>query len=99
MPAASFRHFDPSHVTVLVLTVAVPVALAGITRRTRSAALSHAISIALASLLTVNFLGYPIYLSFFPAEAGGHWLPMQLCDWALVATVVALLRRTIRWFE
>lgn len=95
----SFHHFDASHNAALVLTVALPLALAWIVRRKRSEALSRGVCLSLAAVLTINFLGYPIYLRFFPSEAGGHWLPMQLCDWALVATVVALLRRTVRWFE
>jgi hypothetical integral membrane protein (TIGR02206 family) len=99
MPAASFRHFDTSHIAILLLTVVLPLALAWLVRRKRSDRFSQGVSIALAALLTLNFLGYPIYLLFFPAESDGHWLPMQLCDWALMATVVALLRRSIRWFE
>ncbi len=97
MPA--FRHFDASHITVLLLTVLLPLALAWLSRRRRSNNFSQGISVALAALLTINFIGYPIYQLFFPTEAEGHWLPMQLCDWALVATVVALLRRSVRWFE
>ncbi len=99
MLAASFRHFDASHIAVLMLTVVLPLALAWLARRKRSDSFSQRIAIALAAVLTVNFLGYPIYLLFFPTESAGHWLPMQLCDWALVATVVALLRRSLRWFE
>ena len=99
MLANGFLHFDASHVTVLVLTVTLPVALAAIARRSQSKSVGKGIAIALAAVLTINFLGYPLYLLFFPANADGHWLPMQLCDWALVATVVALHRRTLRWFE
>ena len=99
MLAAPFRHFDTSHIAVLLLTVVLPLALAWLVRRKRSDRFGQRVSIALAAVLTLNFLGYPIYLLFFPTEADGHWLPMQLCDWALVATVVALLRRSIRWFE
>ncbi len=97
--ASSFHHFDASHITVLVLTVAVPLVLAGLSRRMGSATFTRGVCIAVAAVLVVNFVGYAIYVHWVAPIAGVTWLPMQLCDWALVATVAALLRPGLRWFE
>lgn len=53
----------------------------------------------LAGMLIVNYVGYEIFLA---ATVGLEWkkvLPFQLCDWAMVAIVVAVLTGRERWLE
>lgn len=87
-----FRNFDAGHIAALALTVAIPLLLAWLAHRLRSENFIRGVSWSFALLLAVNFTAY-----FFHHPT--HLLPMQLCDWALFATVGALLTRNLYWFE
>lgn len=94
-----FHIFGPAHLVVILLTVLVPVGLGIVVRVGGSRRIDHAVAICLALLLTTNYLGYAAYLwrhdLFFWAQA----LPFQLCDWAMVTIIVALLTGRRSWFE
>lgn len=97
--APEFHNFDASHICVLVLTVALPVLLAGVARRYPSRAFVDATARSLAVLLILNFFAYYLHRYLTEEVSWARILPMQLCDWALAVTVVALFTRSERWFE
>lgn len=83
----------------LIFTFASPPLLWVLSRRVQSARFARGICLGLAAMLVLAYA----------ATLFVHWkddsldfqyaLPMQLCDWALLATVVALIWRTQICFE
>lgn len=53
----------------------------------------------LAGMLLFNYLGYEVYLAMTAGLTWSKALPFQLCDWAMVAVIVALLTARERWLE
>ena len=97
--ADAFRPFGPSHLIVIALTVSLPFILAAFVRRSRWARGERMIGRLLALMLLVNYLGYEIYLAATVGIEGRKVLPFQLCDWAMIAIIVALLTGRERWLE
>ena len=91
--ASPFQLFGAAHLTVIGLTVGLPVLFWATARGAGREGYRIAVRYGLAGLLAVNWVGYEIerYLAgeFTPAGA----LPMQLCDWAMVAVIAALVTR------
>jgi hypothetical integral membrane protein (TIGR02206 family) len=98
--APAFQFFGAAHVVAVVITFAAPFTLAAAARRSRSAGLDRAIRVALAVILTVNFVGYGIRGSLAGTLRWEQALPFQLCDWTMIAVIVALLNGgRSRWVE
>jgi hypothetical integral membrane protein (TIGR02206 family) len=98
-PENTFRRYGEAHVVVILLTIVVPLGLAFAVRYSKSRRMERAVAGCLAALLAINFVGYAIYLR---RQGGIRWeqaLPFQLCDWAMFATIVALISGRIGWFE
>lgn len=96
---AQFHPYGPAHLTVILVTVALPFVLAAIVRRTNSQRVERAIVGTLTALLIVNYVGY---LVFIRARGLTNWLqmlPLQMCDWGMVVVMVALWTARPRWFE
>jgi hypothetical integral membrane protein (TIGR02206 family) len=94
-----FHPFGLAHLVVIALTISLPFVLAAFVRKTRWPRCERVVGRLLAGLLLVNYLGYEIYLAL---TAGLSWekaLPFQLCDWAMIAIIVALLTGRERWLE
>lgn len=100
VPAAqAFRPFGLAHLIVIALTVSLPFALAAFVRKSRWPRSERLIGRFFAVLLLMNYVGFEIYLA---ATEGLVWqkaLPFQLCDWAMVAIIVAFLTGRERWLE
>jgi hypothetical integral membrane protein (TIGR02206 family) len=97
--AGAFRLFGFEHLIVIALTIALPFVLAAFVRKSRWPRSERLIAQLLAGMLLLNYAGYEIYLAL---TVGLEWkkaLPFQLCDWAMVAIVVALLSGRERWLE
>jgi hypothetical integral membrane protein (TIGR02206 family) len=95
----AFQPFGLAHLVVIALTLALPFVLASFVRKTRWPRCERVVGRLLAALLLANYLGYEIYLAL---TAGLSWekaLPFQLCDWAMIAIIVALLTGRERWLE
>lgn len=95
----AFRPYGLAHLIVIALTVALPFVLAAFVRRARWPRSERLVGQLLAAMLLVNYVGYEIYLAF---TVGLEWkkaLPFQLCDWAMITIVVALLTGRERWLE
>jgi hypothetical integral membrane protein (TIGR02206 family) len=93
------HNFDVAHVTVIVLTFATPFILAWIAKRRPSGRFTAATAWCIAGFLVANAIAQWVYHLATGQMNTQRAMPMQLCDWALVATVVALLTRRQRWYE
>ncbi|MBA3609000.1 MAG: TIGR02206 family membrane protein, partial [Chthoniobacterales bacterium] len=98
-PEPVFPVFGLGHLAVLFLIVALPVGLGLAVRRTNSQRLDRAVAIGLSLMLAANYFGYASYLWQHQLLFWELALPFQLCDWAMVTIIVALLTRRHRWTE
>jgi len=97
--ARAFRPYGLAHLVVIALTISLPFVFAAFVRKSRWPRSERIIARLFALLLLFNYVGFEIYLA---ATEGLSWqkaLPFQLCDWAMVAIVVALLTGRERWLE
>src|SRR5947207_9702736 len=97
--AHAFRPFGLAHLVVIALTISVPLILASFVQKARWPRCERIIARLLAAFLVVNYLGYEIYLATTVGLAWRKALPFHLCDWAMVAIIVALLTGRKRWLE
>jgi hypothetical integral membrane protein (TIGR02206 family) len=95
----AFRPFGPAHLIVIALTISLPFVLAAFVRKSRWARSEQTIAWLFAAMLVFNYVGYEIYLATTEGLAWRKALPFQLCDWAMIAIVVALLTGRNRWLE
>lgn len=98
-PEPAFRLFGPAHLVVILLTLAVPIALGIAVRLSGSRRSDRAAAVCLSLLLVVNYLGYATYLLQHRQLVWQQALPFQLCDWAMVTVIVALLTARRGWSE
>jgi hypothetical integral membrane protein (TIGR02206 family) len=98
-PEHSFRAFGPAHLTVILLTIGLPFALALIVHRTKSRRLERSICFAISALLLINYCAYLIVARHFGVSAWQKMLPMQLCDWAMIVIIGALWTGNRLWLE
>ncbi|MGH8095183.1 MAG: TIGR02206 family membrane protein [Chthoniobacterales bacterium] len=98
-PEPVFRVFGLAHLVVIGLTIAIPVSLGIAVRRTGSRRLDRAVAIGLPLLLLTNYFGYAAYLWQHQLLFWRQALPFQLCDWAMVTVIVALLTARRGWME
>jgi hypothetical integral membrane protein (TIGR02206 family) len=94
-----FRLFGLAHLIVIFLTVFIPIGLGIAVRVTGSRRIDRAVASCLALLLATNYFGYAVYLWNHHLLAWQQALPFQLCDWAMVTTIVALLTARRSWTE
>jgi hypothetical integral membrane protein (TIGR02206 family) len=94
-----FKPFGPAHLTVIILTIALPFVLALIVHRTKSRLLERSIAFAISALLLINYVAYLIVARRFGVTSWEKALPMQLCDWAMFVIIVALWTGNRRWLE
>jgi hypothetical integral membrane protein (TIGR02206 family) len=97
--ARAFRPFGLAHLTVIALTISLPFIFAAFARKSRWPRSERLIAKLLAALLLLNYIGYEIYLALTVGLLWQKALPFQLCDWAMVAVLVALLTGRERWLE
>ena len=93
-PAGKFVLFGGLHLTILLLTVAVPAAMSLLTRRSERPEIARYLAAILAASLLLDYA----FTITWAVHVGKiiYWenaLPMQLCDWATVASVMALIWR------
>jgi len=97
--ARAFRPFGLAHLVVIALTISLPFIFAAFARKSRWPRSERLIAKLLAVLLLLNYVGYEIYLGVTVGLSWQKALPFQLCDWAMVAVMVALLTGRERWLE
>jgi hypothetical integral membrane protein (TIGR02206 family) len=87
----NFVVFGPSHQIVLVLIVLVPLLLSAAVRLTKPAILPRVIAYSLAAIITGVWVAWYAVFTRMGWINLGNALPLDLCSWAAIATVVALL--------
>jgi hypothetical integral membrane protein (TIGR02206 family) len=95
--APPFILFGPAHLIALALSVIVPLLLAAWARG--APARDHAVRMVLALSLILGWLGWYAMLGARGWLTPGNALPLNLCDWAQAALIVALLSRNRRAYE
>lgn len=90
-PEMRFQHWSAQHFAILALTFLIPIGLVSLTRRDSEDGMARVIRFTLAGILVVNFLAYVTYRIH-----SGFWelrydLPMEFCNWATGATILALI--------
>jgi hypothetical integral membrane protein (TIGR02206 family) len=95
--APPFILFGPAHLIVLALSVAIPLLLALRTRARPQR--DQKVRIVFAALLIAGWLGWYAMLWARGWLAPGNALPLNLCDWAQGALIIALLSRNQRAYE
>ena len=98
-PDPVFRVFGFGHLVAILLIISIPVGFGFAVRRTKSARLDRAVAVGVALLLIANYVAYGIYLWQQPQFVLKQALPFQLCDWAMITVIVALLTRRLGWTE
>src|ERR1700722_4697624 len=94
-----FVTFGPDHIAAIAVAFAVPLALGLVARASRSRRIARAFSFALAAELIATWILWYWLIAARGWLAPGTVLPMDLCDWAAIASIVALLRLGQRGFE
>jgi hypothetical integral membrane protein (TIGR02206 family) len=92
-----FVFLGPSHLTAIALTFAAPAVLAMLVRRRQSR--DEAIRLGLAGVIALN---WALWMGLLWAKGWlniGNTIPLNLCDWATVATFIALVRPGQKSFE
>ena len=97
--APVFERFGLAHLVVIVLTMALPFVMAAFVRKSRWPRSERIIGRIIAVLLGINYLAYALYLRTTQNLTWQNELPFQLCDWAMIAIIVALLTGRERWLE
>ena len=98
--APPLEQFGPAHLCVICLTLTLPVVFAILFWRTKSTSLDRVVRLSLAALLVCNYVAYVVYRYQRGDIDWREMLPMQLCDWTMIAVVVASLKENReRWLE
>ena len=94
MPHPSFQPFvlfGRSHEIVLALTVVVPLVLSALVRATGSSALARLIRWSFAAAVVSAWAFWYVIATRNGWLDLGNALPMDLCSWAAIATIVTLI--------
>jgi hypothetical integral membrane protein (TIGR02206 family) len=94
-----FQPYGVAHLTAIFLTIALPFVLGLVVRRTKSQFMERTIVFSLSALLISNYVIYMMRVRQFGAVSWQQTLPLQLCDWAMVVVIVAMVSGNQRWFE
>ena len=98
--AEKFALFGSVHLSILLATVALPFAMSRWTQRGARPRLARGLAFALSAVLLLNY-AFIFYWSIHMGRLT-HWpsaLPMQLCDWATIVVIAALLWRRQQAYE
>jgi hypothetical integral membrane protein (TIGR02206 family) len=96
MGGSHFVMFGASHLVALALTLAVPLALALLVRRKPW---DRPVRWALAAVLLLGWIGWYVADARDGLLHLDNGLPLNLCDWAEAALIVALLTRSVVAYE
>jgi hypothetical integral membrane protein (TIGR02206 family) len=99
MASTPFQVFGPSHQAVLVLIVAVPLALSLLVRLAGSPRLDRALCWAFALIIAGCWACWYVVFTRMGWLDRGNGLPLDLCSWAAIATIITLIRRGQKSYE
>jgi hypothetical integral membrane protein (TIGR02206 family) len=89
-----FEHWSPTHILIVLLTVFVSVFLIFLARRHQGKPFTFAIGNTIGAILLLNYfvyVGYRIHAGLWMIR---YDLPMELCNWAALATMFAFFTRS-----
>lgn len=95
----AFHLFGQAHLVVIFLTIFIPLGLGIAVRLTASPRIDRAVAVCLSLLLATNYFGYAFYIWRHHLLVWQQALPFQLCDWAMVTIIIALLTARRSWTE
>jgi hypothetical integral membrane protein (TIGR02206 family) len=102
VPTSEFQFLGVSHIVVLVLIIALPVALSVLVRKADSSVITNAVCYLLGGTLIVNEVGLWVYrmatVQSLDEFLQKH-LPLHICGVALFVVVLVLLRRNQILYE
>lgn len=102
MPTSEFQFLGISHIVVLVLTIALPIALSVLVRRADSAVVTNAVCYLLGATLIVNEVGHWVYRAAMVQSFSvflQRYLPLHICGVVAFIVAFALLRRNQTLYE
>jgi hypothetical integral membrane protein (TIGR02206 family) len=99
VPVLAFAKFGPGHLTILAGTAALGVLLVAFARARGKEPVARVFERALAILMIVCYAADPYTHHLLGELDLAHALPLQLCDAAGIAAIVALLTRRQPAFE
>jgi len=94
-----FILFGVAHLCAIALAFLVPLALAAATLMSRNPQFERRVRLVFAGLLIGTWIAWFALLYARDWFAPGNVLPMNLCDWAAILTIVTLLRPGQRSYE
>src|SRR4029434_2246213 len=97
--APEFQPYGLPHLTVILITIVLPFALAALVRRTKSQRIERLIIAALSAVLILNYLAYLVFIRSQGVVDWRQMLPMQMCDWGMGVVMVAMRTGKPRWVE
>ena len=99
LAATPFQVFGPSHKAVLILIVIVPLLLSGLVRLVQREGLKKGLRWAFALVIAGTWAAWYVVFARMGWIDRGNALPLDLCSWAAIATVVALLSKSQKAYE
>ena len=94
-----FIRFGGSHLTIIVFTAVLPLLFALLTRQTQSQRFARAVCRAFAAELIATWALWYWLIVSQGWLSGGTILPMNLCDWTALATIVTLVHPNQQSYE
>lgn len=97
--AVPFVLFGGPHLIALAAAFVLPIAAATVIRPRRRPSLDRILRWSFAALMTANWFAWMFLLYAKDWLGLGNELPLNLCDWATMATVVTLIIPNQRTYE
>jgi len=91
--------FGPAHQVAIAFAFVVPIVLAVLVRMANNDTLYRDVRFLLAAELIATYVIWVWLLYARGWMAVGNILPMHLCDWAAIATIVTLIRPNQKTYE
>ena len=93
-----YPYWQWEHFLFILLTLISPIMVIGFSKKSNEI-VRERIAKILAILLAVNFLVYQIYRITMGYWSINYDLPLELCNWAIAVTAIALWTKNNRWAE
>ncbi len=96
----AFQAFGVAHSIVIALTGSLPFVGLMLSRNGSRRGMDLGVRLLIAALLALNYAGYAIDRCHHGSLRWQEMLPFQLCDWTMIAVIIALLNGgRARWLE
>lgn len=89
--APAFQPFGVAHLVVILLSASLPLIGLAFSRNGTRRGIDLGIRLIIAALLALNYIGYAVERCHYGSLPWEQMLPCQLCDWTMIAVIIALL--------